>query len=299
MEELIASHFLFIRLRIRTTPSLAEGITVDDIILLTAFSFWMTTNADAPVRTQGPAAAPAGTGASPGIPTGTASPTSNGSDSQCIFNGGNQSNINCVKSATSTVRVNHIVFACCIAITTAIFTVTGKHSSESIGRNQGSTRRVRNDTKRTTNAGFRINRRWLALLFIVANLGLVTGASICGFNGGNQKDVNCTDVAVPDTNDANRSLSAGDIGAIAIGSFSALITLLTFLALVINKDAVVGPNQTPVKHFRRVPIYRIVEGCTLLFGCGTWRGIERAMADFIQRGGKWHNLPVADVPVYP
>ena len=157
--------------------------------------------------------------------------------------------------------------------------------------------------KPNTASGVSVDLRWLAFLCILFNLGLMAGADTAGgciIDGGNVQNFSCNNNTQTNINgngtvinqssgDATSSvLSPGAIAGIVLASLSVLIALLSFFASIVNKDAVVGEDRTPVRFFKRAPLYRIVEGCTLLFGCGTLGRLERSMGAFIQRGGKWH-----------
>jgi hypothetical protein len=152
-----------------------------------------------------------------------------------------------------------------------------------------------NDTNDVKNlaGGLKLDLRWLVFLCIMLNLGFVVAADEtaggCIINGATVNTLNCSGNTQNDIGTispaTSNGLSDGDIAGIVIGAISAMIALLTLMATIVNKYAVIGTNRTPLGHFKRAPLYRIVEGCTFLFGCGTLDGVETAMRGFVERGG--------------
>lgn len=247
----------------------------------------------------------------------------------CNLNGDTISGtVNCngnknTQNSAGTLRVNHILLVCCIATVALFLLVNGDNNTGGCsfsGGNvsdvncNGNTNNVNEPKPNVASSLSAMDMRWLMILCIILNLGLFVGADSAGgcvINGGDVQNLNCSgntqnningNVTIqPSTapsNEYSNGLSPGAIVGIALAAVSVAIALLAFGAAIVNKDAVVGPDRQPVRHFKRVALYRIVEGCTLLFGCGTLGGLERAMGRFVQRGGKWHAWE-EDVPPYP
>ena len=237
----------------------------------------------------------------------------------CILQGVNVSgNLDCndnqnKSNVAKTVGVNRALFICCIAIATLFLMVKADDESAGgctiNGKNQGHVA-CRNDNNVKDGAAPSLNvvdLRWLVALCIILNLGILVGADSAGgciFDGSTVQNVTCNGNNNNNSSDTNQSsssssgLSAGDIAGISLGAISATIALLSLFATIVNKDAVVGPDRIPVRRFKRAPCYRIVEGCTLFFGCGCLEGLEARMGRFLQRGRMWRVWEQEVPPAY-
>lgn len=220
--------------------------------------------------------------------------------------------VNCNDDKNNTaehVRVNHSLLVFCIALAALCLMVNGDQQNAGgciiNGGNQSSVT-CSNDTdvvKNAAGAPVTVDLRWLAFLCIMLTfvVGADDTAGGCIINGGAVNNLNCSgntqnDNGTSSTAGTSDGLSGGEIAGIAIGAVSAVIALLSLWAAIANRHAVIGPNRIPLGYFKRAPLYRVVEGCTLLFGCGTLPGLEAAMAGFVQRGAIWsHWVP----PEYP
>jgi len=212
---------------------------------------------------------------------------------------------------------------CCIALVAWVVMVRGDDSAGGCifnGGNQSDTNCIGNTNgvapKPSSASGVGVNLRWLALLCIVLNLGLAVRADNvvsgpvagCVFSGGTVQGVNCVNNSVNGASPASAStstpppdsgngLSGGAIAGIVLGVLPALAALLAIGAMIIRSDATVeeGQNRTPIRHFKREPGYRIVEGCTLGFGCGALGSLERGMGNWVKSGAKRSGIVEAKI----
>ena len=274
-----------------------------------------TSNAGAPLQSTAPTPV-VGT-------TSDASPTSgnNNNAGGCVVNGRSQSIVNDdsnlnrpARSLAGTVRINHLLLVGCIILVAWVVMVRGDNNSAGgcnfLGGNNTDTNCNNNNNgvpKASTASTAGVDFRWLALLCIVLNLGVIVGADDvssgpvggCQFNGGTVQGVNCANNTVinspastPDAGSGGTGLSGGAIAGIVLGVLPALAALLAIGAMIVHRDATVmeGKNRTLLRHFKREPWYRIVEGCTLGFGCHSLRSLERCMANWVIKGGKRMSL---------
>lgn len=166
------------------------------------------------------------------------------------------------------------------------------------GNCSGNTNNV--NPKPSIAAGFKVDLRLLALLYILLNLGFVLGdqtAGGCIYNGGDQQGSVCNNnnntqslapvsSATPvASSDSTQGLPPGALAGIVVAAVTAFINLMALAATLMDRGAAVG--HTPVNAFKRAYLYRLVEGCTLGFGCGCFSGLEHWMGEFLERGDKW------------
>ena len=267
------------------------------------------------------------TDSSTSTPAPAPAPADSYSAGGCIFEGVTVSgNVDCngnsnTQNVAGTVRVNHALLVSCIAIVALFLMVKGDENAGGCVVNGGDQSGIVDCSGNTNNvneepgvaSSLNVDLRFLAVLCIILNLFNFVGADTVGgciVNGGTVQNLNCSGntqntinnstsaQATPSSSGSSDGLSPGALAGIALASVSVAIALLTLFASIVNNDAVVGTNRTPIRRFKRAPVYRIIEGCTLLFGCGTLGALERAMGRFVERGGQWHSWE--DVPpAYP
>jgi hypothetical protein len=168
------------------------------------------------------------------------------------------------------------------------------------GNCSGNTNNV--NPKPSIAAALKVDFRLLALLYILLNLGFVLGdqtAGGCIYNGGDQQGSDCNNntssqslapvssAAPVASSNSTQGLPPGALAGIAVAAVTAFINLMALAATLMDRGATVD-GHTPVNAFKRAYLYRLVEGCTLGFGCGCFSGLEHWMGEFLERGDKWH-----------
>ena len=237
------------------------------------------------------------------------SPKSGNSGGGCIFQGGNQSNIICNNNSNTNVHgiagrvtVNHNLLFACIVIAASLLLVSGNPDSaggciyinatqENVNCN-GNTNNA-NPSKPSRADTINVNLRWIVIIYVLISISFVMAddsAGGCIIHGGTQINSSCNN----NTNNSNaqittggsdHSLSSGELAGIVIGSITALITLLTTGAVILNPHVMV--DKKPLWHYHRALAYKLAEGSTLGFGCGCCLWLERAVRRFVKAGGLW------------
>lgn len=286
------------------------------------FSDLATVSATDPVTAALPT-----TGAGTGPDTATGTPTANANSGGCIFEGGNQTNIVCGNNTNApppvvaehsmarNVRLNHVVFLSCLAIAAAFLLVSADTSVGGCiinGTNQngvtcnGNTNNAGDTPSGGTTSSAVVKPssggsigidvsllHWVAILYIILNIGLVMGSDSvggCVISGTDQQNVTCDGNTNAGTAAMAHELSPGEIAGLVLGCVAGVAALVTIGAALVNPTTEVRNTEgcnTPVWHYRRAILYKFVEGATLGFGCGCCGRLQTWALGFVGSGKTW------------
>lgn len=245
----------------------------------------------------------------------TLSPSPNTDSGGCIFEGGNNTGVICGNNSNSPLevhsgarkpRLNYSVLFICVALAVTLITVNadtnvggciinGTDQSgitcDNNNNNPGETP-TSSPTVKVQSAGIRQMNGgyvpWIVILCILFNIGLVVGDTNVGgciIGGTDQQNVNCDNNTNDGSTTANHRLSAGEIVGIVLGSITLLVGLLAAGATILNPRTAV--RNIPLWHYRRALVYKLLEGVTLGFGCGSLIGLETWAQHYVGAGDLW------------
>jgi len=226
----------------------------------------------------------------------------------CIINGGNNSDINCNNNSNieraggELVRVNMRLLILCLGFAVLVVSVgvAGDTSvggcifngsiQENINCNGNMNNQNVGSVRSASYSRLYLNFHLLIAIYLLFSFGFASAdesAGGCIFSGSDQANISCNG----NNNNQNvgtgtaNGLSNGEIAGIIIGSVTAVLTLLTVGAVILNPKVKIEGD--PVWHYRRALLYKFIEGITVGYGCG-FENLEKRMQNFVKAGGKWH-----------